>query len=415
MIRRSLLREPYNLLVGGRQRWSWFLGHWGIYPRGVPQGGLWVHTRAMGEIRVAISLVQALPEELPVVITVEDSPEARLARKLLGKRAEVTFLPFPVASAIRRFLRKFSPRRLVLVETEDLRPLLLLDMVRREIPAAVVSGQLSEMWFKGREHFLPLLHNIDVFGVRDEENREYLTKLGIPRERVSLTGNLKFDAVIDPRPELEAQLKELAAGRPVLIAASTHIKEDPQVLEAFESLGGGGRAMLILAPRWHFRTAERNLIARGADFVKRSSLPVSGRPAIVLLDGIGEMASLFRIATAAFVGYSLIPDGPGRNPIEPASVGVPIAVGLNTRKVEMIAEMFDHAGAWQRIADGEELARTWGAWLDDPERARQMGRKGADLVVSQRGIALSRTLELLRPFLGLNGVASVSRLPSSPF
>jgi 3-deoxy-D-manno-octulosonic-acid transferase len=281
-------------------------------------------------------------------------------------------------------------------------------MAGRELPTALVNGRLSEKWLKACRDFLPLFDRVHVFGVRGDEDRDRLAGIGIPRERVHLTGEMKFDATAEPRPETEASVQELAGGRPILIAGSTHSDEEPQVLDAFARVGGGERAMLVLAPRFPEQSdkVEELLRRKGLDFVRRSRFPVSGRPAVVLLDTIGELAALYHLAAAAFVGSSLLPGG-GHNPIEPARFAVPIAAGPHMANFRSLAELFDRTGAWQRVADAEELARTWAAWLDDPEPARQMGRRAADIVEAQRGLAMARTLELLRPFLGLEDRGTV--------
>jgi 3-deoxy-D-manno-octulosonic-acid transferase len=402
----TLFFEPLRILVQGRQRWRWLLDHWGFYAGGSPRGGIWIHAAAAGEIRVAIAIVRALPETVPVVITT--NREGRIVREALGGRAELVTLPFPFAFAVRRFLRHHAPRRLLLIEATDPRILAYLHMARWEIPTALVNGWLSRKWLDDRRDFVPLLDRVQLFGVRGEEDRELLAEIGIPRERITLTGDMKYDMAADPLPELEARLQELAGGRPILIAGSTHPDEEPQVLDAFERLGGGGRAMLIVAPRYSsYHLTEQLLVQRSLDFVRRSRLPASGRPAVVLLDETGELAALYRLSAAAFVGASLSPGGGGHNPLEPARFAVPVAVGPNQANFQFLADLFDRAGAWQRVADAEELARTWSAWLDDPELARQIGRRAADLLESQRGLAMAKTLELLRPFLSLEARGTV--------
>lgn len=401
----TILSEPFKIAFEGRQRLRWLLDHWGLYAAGATveaaEGAVWIHAAAEGEMKVAVALIRALPEEVPVVITTNDRG-IRLAREILGERVELALLPFPFAFAVRRFFRRYSLRQLILVEATDPRPLLYLHMAGRDLPTAVVNGWVSGTWI---EASLPLLDKIRIFGVRGEEHRVLLAGLGIPCDRIHVTGEMKFDTVADPLPEIEAQVRELAGGRPILVAGSVDPVEAPHVLDAFESLGGGGRAMLILAPRHsgHWDLAERLLRRRGIDFVRRSRLPVSAHPAVLLLDRVGELASLYRLATAAFVGESLLPRGGGKNPIEPARFAVPIAIGPNMANLRVYADLFDRAGAWQRVADAGELACTWAAWLDHPDRAREMGRRAADLVESQRGLAMARTLKLLRPFLGLEG------------
>lgn len=396
----NTVSEPFRIVFKGRQRLRWLLDHWGLYTAGSPTtGGVWIHAAAEGEMKVAVALIRALPEDIPVVVTTNDRG-TRLVQEVLGERTELAALPFPFAFAVRRFFRRYSPRQLILVESTDPRPLLYLHMAGRELPTAFVNGWVSAKWV---DAFLPLLERVRIFGVRGEEHREQLAEIGIPMDRVHLTGEMKFDTDADPLPEIEARVQELAGGRPILVAGSVDPFETPHVLDAFERLGGGGRAMLILAPRrsGHWDLADRLLRQRGVDFVRRSHFPVSGRPDVLLLDRIGELASLYRLAAAAFVGESLLPGGGGKNPIEPARFAVPIAIGPHMANLRVYADLFDRAGAWQRVANADELARTWAAWLDDPELARQMGRRAADLVESQRGLAMARTLEMLGPFLGL--------------
>jgi 3-deoxy-D-manno-octulosonic-acid transferase len=362
-----LFVEPFRILVGGRRRLRWLLDHWGLYARGTPEGTVWIHGSATAEMRLAIALVRSLPEELPVVITTNATEDVWLGREALGRRAEITSFPFPFPLAMRGFLRSYSPGHLICFE--DPRPLEYLHMVRQELPT-IVLGSWIKKWAGIRRD---LVEKVKAFGVRGEQDRERFMEIGVPRERISRTGEMKLDAVPDPLPEIEARMQDLAGGRPILVAGSTHFDEDPQVLDAFEHLGGGGRAMLILARR-HPKLAYgsiRLLRERGVDFVLRSRLPVSGRPAVVLLDKVGELAALYRLATAAFVGASLSPAGGGHNPIEPACFAVPIAVGPYMANFQPLADLFDRAGAWQRVADAEELARTWAAWLDDPELARR--------------------------------------------
>jgi 3-deoxy-D-manno-octulosonic-acid transferase len=406
--------EPLYFRKGGPERRRLFLGRWGVYPRPSRTGGAWLHVAGMGEMRVAAALVQALPPDLPVVLTTHTTWVSRMAREALGERAEIAFLPHPFAFTIRRFLRRFAPRQLILVESTDLLPILYLRMVGRELPNAMVNGWFNDVWLTESLPYLPLLPGVRILCVRNERDREFLEELGVSRESIAITGELRFDVLADPHPETEACLQELAGGRPILIAGSTHPDEEPQILDAFERLGGGGRAMLVLAPRsgGSFEPSERLLRERGADFVQRSRFPVTGRPAVVLLDRLGELAALYRLAAAAFVGWSLIPGGRGRNPVEPARFGVPIAVGPNMINFQAHAEAFDRAGAWQRVADSEELARTWAAWLDDPELARQTGRKGAAWVEAQRGLNMAKTLDILRPALGLDSAVDASDGPS---
>jgi 3-deoxy-D-manno-octulosonic-acid transferase len=118
---------------------------------------------------------------------------------------------------------------------------------------------------------------------------------------------------------------------------------------------------------------------------------------VVLLDSLGELAGLYRIAAGAFIGGTLVPTG-GHNPLEPARFGVPVAVGPSMHNFRDMAEQFDRAQAWRRVADAGELAAAWGEWIGDPDAAREQGNRGLRLLEENRG-ALARTIEMLAPVL----------------
>jgi 3-deoxy-D-manno-octulosonic-acid transferase len=123
---------------------------------------------------------------------------------------------------------------------------------------------------------------------------------------------------------------------------------------------------------------------------------VNGRPAVILLDRIGELASLYPLSSAAFVGRSLVAaGGGGQSPLEAARAAVPIAVGPNMANFQLVADVFDRADAWQRVQDADGLARAWGTWLAQPELARQVGQRAAKLVESHRGLAIAGTVDCL--------------------
>jgi len=280
----------------------------------------------------------------------------------------------------------------------------------------VINGRVGDRSFRRMRQVRPLARflfsGIERFGVQSAEDRGRLQALGVDPARLTVTGNLKFETP-EPRanPDLAATLDRLAGSRPVVVAGSTMPGEDEQVLAAFAALGGGRRALLVLAPRHPERwdEVERLLAASGLTVVRRSRLPApeagsdatggaAGTPPdVLLLDSMGELASLFRQAAAAFIGGTLVGTG-GHNPLEAARYGIPIAVGPSMQNFRDMAERFDAAGAWRRVADGADLGRVWGEWLAEPTAARAQGERAAALMMENRG-ALARTLEMLAPIL----------------
>jgi 3-deoxy-D-manno-octulosonic-acid transferase len=364
---------------------------------------LWLHAVSVGEAGVAATLARALPPEIPLLVTTVTPTGQERARAAFAGRAGVDYLPFDLGFAVRRFFRRHEPRALVLVEG-DYWPLLLREARRRGLPVAVVNGRVGDRSF-GRMRRLrrllgPLFSAVGHFGVQSPRDRERLIELGIEPGRIAVTGNLKYESPEPPRkPELEEALRGLAAGRPILLAGSTMAGEEAAVLDTCREIGGGERALLVLAPRHPERWNEVDALlrARRTDFARRTELPDAGRPAVVLLDSLGELAGLYRLAAAAFIGGTLVPTG-GHNPLEAARFGVPVAVGPSMHNFRDMAEAFDQAGAWRRVADARELAAVWREWLDDPETARAVGGHALRLVEENRG-ALARTLEMLAPVL----------------
>lgn len=373
---------------------------------GARSGGfLWIHAVSVGEVGVAATLARALSPEIPLLVTTVTPTGQERARALFKDRAEIAYLPFDLGFAVRRFFDRFQPRALILVEG-DYWPLVLSEARRRGLPIAVVNGRVGDRSF-GRLRYLRhlksllgvLFSGVDRFGVQTPEDRDRLAALGVPGERIAVTGNLKYESP-EPgfKPELEDRLRALAGGRPILLAGSTMRGEEEQVLDAFGRLGG--RAMLVLAPRHPERWDEAGalLSTRGVNAVRRTRIPgdgTPGKPDVVLLDSLGELAGLYRIAAGAFIGGTLVPTG-GHNPLEPARFGVPVAVGPSMHNFRDMAEQFDRSRAWRRVADAAELARVWEEWIDDPEAAREQGGRALALLEENRG-ALERTMEMLGP------------------
>lgn len=383
-------------------------------------GGLWIHAVSVGEVGVAATLARQLPEGAPrLVTTITPTGQAR-ARAAFRDRASVAYLPFDLGFAVSRFFRRWRPEALVLVEG-DYWPLVLREAGRRGLPVAVVNGRVGDRSYRRLrrlQRFAPgpltprslLFGRVGRFGVQTDEDRRRLLTLGVEPDRVVVTGNLKYETPEPPRrPELERAFEALAGDRPVLVAGSTMGGEEERVLEAFAEIGGGGRALLVLAPRHPERWNEvaARIEASGVRFLRRSALEPGGaspadglqaadRPDVVLLDSLGELAGLYRLARAAFIGGTLRPAG-GHNPLEAARWAVPVAVGPSMENFRQIAEEFDGARAWRRVRTPSELAAAWREWLEHPERAHEVGRRGERLVAANRGAA-EATVKLLREF-----------------
>lgn len=404
-----LAAGPFLLARRGSHYLPTIPGRLGRLGRAEGEGGgtaaLWLHAVSVGEAGVAATLARGLPAGLPLLVTTVTPTGQARARAAFAGRAGVAYLPFDLGFAISRFFGRFAPAALVLVEG-DYWPLLLREARRRGLPVAVVNGRVGDRSFQRMLRLRPLLgplfSGVDRFGVQSGDDKDRLVRLGVDPGKITVTGNLKYETPEPaPKPELEAALRELAGGRPLLLAGSTMAGEEAQVLEAFRETGGGERALLVLAPRHPERWEEVDafLRARGVDLLRRSRLPAAPGllPEALLLDSLGELAGLYRLAAGSFIGGTLVPTG-GHNPLEAARYGVPIAVGPSMHNFREMAEAFDRAAAWRRVNGARELADAWRGWLDDPAAAKEQGARAAALVEANRG-ALAKTVEMLAPIL----------------
>jgi len=396
-----LLAGPLLLVLRGRHYLPTLAGRFARRLPATAPGGLWVHAVSVGEVMVAETLLRALPDDAPRLVTTVTPTGQERARRALGETVAVGYLPFELGFAVRRFFAAVRPRALVLVEG-DYWPLLLREARRLRVPVVVVNGRLSDRSFPRlralRWAVRPLLLDpVAHFGVQSALDRDRLLALGVAAERITVTGNLKFEAAPPaPAPQLAAWLAELAAGRPLLVAGSTMAGEERLVLDAFELARKETGALLLVAPRHPERFGEvwAEIVARYPDAARRSApRDASARPRVALLDTLGELAAAYEHADAAFIGGSLVNRG-GHNPLEAARFGVPVAVGPSMENFREMGEAFDHAGAWARVRSAGELGELWRRWLLDRVGARAVGARGHDLVAANRG-ALARTLTLL--------------------
>src|SRR3990167_3823308 len=320
---------------GYRQR---VLERFGIYANAPLNASLWLHTVSVGEFMAAQPLIRRLLQanhDSPIVITTmtptgSERVQSTFAPEIQAGRVAHVYLPYELPAAINSFLSRFSPRILVVLETE-LWPNLIHFTHKRGIPILIANARLSEKSAQGYRRVLtltrPMLREISVIAAQSEADGERFIELGLPPASLQVTGTVKFDLNVDD--ELMQQAKALreqwgGQSRKVFIAASTHEGEDEQVLEAFRLIHcERPEALLVLVPRHpeRFESAAALLQRHGWKTARFSqSQPVTPETSVVLGDVMGQMLKLLAAADVAFIGGSLEPVG-GHNMLEPLAVG----------------------------------------------------------------------------------------------
>jgi 3-deoxy-D-manno-octulosonic-acid transferase len=371
----------------------------------------WVHAVSVGEVVAAVPLVHALRLRWPkteVVLSTVTATGARMARTRLPDVATAFVFPVDLRGSTRRAVRRVRPRCFIALETE-LWPNLLRTLAAESIPAVLANGRISDRSFRRYARVRPLfrrvLAHLALFCMQSEEDARRIISLGALPERVVVTGNLKMEAAPggDGAEELWRRLLHLGSAR-VLIAGSTHRGEEEPVLAAFAALRtdvatGSAPLCLILAPRHPERIDEVEALARGRGLapVRRSRIPPGAPPELILLDSVGELATLYAVAEAIFVGGSLVPIG-GHNVIEPALHAKPIVFGPHMTNFRDAAALLLGAQAAIQVRDGEELAAALRRLLADEPMRRAMGEAAWRAVRAHQG-ACQRILEALEGLL----------------
>ncbi|MBI5617314.1 MAG: lipid IV(A) 3-deoxy-D-manno-octulosonic acid transferase [Gammaproteobacteria bacterium] len=393
---------------GYRARW-W--ERFGIY-RGTPllDRPVWIHAVSVGEVSAASPLIKALRDrhrQLPILVTTT-TPTGfdTVSRQFPGAVAHVYF-PYDVPFVVRRLLRRFRPRALVLMETE-LWPNVVAVCTADGVPVYLVNARLSARSAE-RYAILPrmtrkMLEGFSGIAVQNAADAARFLDLGAPAARTQVTGSMKFDVSYPAslREEGAALRRELGVNRPILMAGSTRPGEEEVVLEAFAILRQRHpNCLLVLAPRHPERFESVVAMCRQRGFAvvsRRAGQACTEDTAVFLLDTMGELMCFYAASDVAFVGGSLVPAG-GHNVLEPAVVGVPIVVGPHLFNFAEISTLLEAAGALKIVQGAADMAAMASRWMSDSNARDLAGCAGRDVVMQSRG-ATERTLALLATSLG---------------
>ncbi|HVF27227.1 MAG TPA: 3-deoxy-D-manno-octulosonic acid transferase [Pyrinomonadaceae bacterium] len=383
---------------------------------------IWLHCVSVGETQAARPLVDKLSERYPshtLVVSTTTLTGQRVAREVFGKVAsQVFYFPFDWAVTVRRALDAINPSTVLVMETE-LWPRFLRECRARRVPVALVNGRISETSFRRYRIVKPFISgvvkNLDLGVMQTEADAGRINALGLARERIRVSGNIKFDADMKAtgQEQLTGQLRarfQYDAQRPLIVAASTHAPEERIVIDAFKALCNvmtGCRPRVLLAPRHPERFAEvASLLENsGLNWARRTAEPKAEDADcdVALLDTIGELRAVYSLADIVFVGGSIAPVG-GHNVLEPAASARCIVTGPHTSNFRAIVEGFLQQDAVVQLpsvtvseAPGV-LAQTIKELLTNDERRRRYGENARRTLEQNRG-ATERTVEMLAPLL----------------
>jgi 3-deoxy-D-manno-octulosonic-acid transferase len=369
-----------------------------------PDGPLvWIHGASVGEVAAIVPLIERIvAQEFKVLLTSGTVTSAMLAGQRLPPGVIHQYVPLDAPRFVTRFLDHWQPN-LALFTESDLWPNLILMSAERRIPLILVNGRVSERsfnrWRSAPGMIAALLGRFDLCLAQTSAYAARYRDLGAPR--ISTTGNLKLD-VPEPPADQESlgRLRAAVGDRPTIAAASTHAGEEATLIETHRRLRDTfPRLLTIIAPRHPDRGAGILAIAKDAGLAaslrSRGQLP-GPQDDIYVVDTLGELGLVYRLAPIVFMGGSLASHG-GQNPVEPIKLGAAVLHGPNVWNFAELYEELDAARGAEQIGDVGRLTVRVGALLTNAaERAAITG--AARATVERLSGALDRTLAALDPY-----------------
>ena len=393
-----------------RQRLGCWRYPWQSWHLGTTRVKIWVHALSVGEVTAAQPLVEMVKDrhpELKIVLTVSTLTGYQTASRLFAdSQIDVAYFPYDLIWSVRTIADKIDARAVILVET-DIWPNFMAEMKRRNVPVYLVNMRMSDSAWKSYRRFKRLAGKLfsafNLICVQTTHDARRLMALGIAKERLCVTGNIKFDGVAKAGGGHAAaywrKKLQLASTRRIVVAGSTHDGEELYLLDAFSFIKQEDRTVcLIIAPRDPNRAQNVLTLSenKGLTAQRLSELlggTLNHGPDVIVVDFIGALKELYSVSDVSFVGGSLVKEG-GHNPLEPAIFGRPIIFGPDMRDFRQIADWLLHAGGARQVSDQKALTQVLSQLLNDAKLAASTGERARHVVLLHQG-AVGRTLNCL--------------------
>ena len=372
---------------------------------------LWIHAVSVGEVRAAVPLIDRLISEqsdVAILLTTTTPTGSEMVKLMLQSKVTHCYFPYDLGWAMRRLVQTVNAKMVLVMETE-LWPNLITAVNDSDSKLVYINVRLSERSYlryaKFQTMLEPFLAKIDYFAVQGKLDRKHLELLGVPSNKISETGSIKFDVSVPPslRESAEVTRRMLGQDRLIWIAGSTRENEEGRILSVFKQLKVEFPSLLLLLVPRHperFDYIARKTQRRDLVCVRRTEEIAELPPNVdvYLGDTMGELSLLYACSDVAFVGGSLEPFG-GQNILEPCAIGVPVVFGPHMFNFPDISRWTIKENAGQMVQNSQELEQVVGELLRNPSLRDEMGGNGLALIEAHRG-ALDKSHQLLQNLSG---------------
>ncbi len=413
-----LMRQCYSLLIfiaailvslatlkalgqpNSRLRWYQRLGLGGP----LEPSTLWFHCVSVGEVTVAARLIRAHLERQPqstITLTTTTQTGKETAFRLLGDVIQHRFLPFDLPWLMQRLLRRIKPAQVIITEVE-LWPNLVHACGRANVPVSVLNARMTQRsvarYRRLSSLVYPMLGQLHRVCAQSSLDAEHYLALGLPQDRLRVTGNIKFDISAEPVERLKTTLSPRINpdNRPLLLGASTHAPEEAWLLTSLAALTPSHpEVLLVLVPRHpaRFDEVEKLCHTHNLSVSRTSTGQAPGHCDVLLVDEMGVLTQLYGLADMALVGGSIAKRG-GHNPLEAAVYGVPVIMGPHIYNNPQLCAPLKEAGALVQVDTPAALTAQLATWLGDPKGAQRLGQRGKAVIDANSG-ALAKSLAAL--------------------
>lgn len=378
---------------------------------------IWIQAVSVGEILAIEPVIRELQRNLPscrILLTTTTSTGYKLARKTVKNVAGIHYFPLDFWPISRRVWNRFRPDLCLLMEGE-LWPEHLHQARRRKVPVLLVNARLSDRSFRryqkaGRIGRL-VFQSLQRIAAASEEDARRLAELTGTPEKITVSGNLKFDVDFPPRPEGDERVDALrhlglcppdAAPGLILLGSSTWPGEEEMLAEVYQRLRNSGAAVrLVIVPRHAERRQEVLAALRraGLSATLRSEKGPCAPGDVYLADTTGELRHFTSLADLAFIGKSLPPNEGGQTPIEAAGFGIPMVYGPNMSNFKAACRGLEDKDAAIRAETADDASEALYQLALDADRRNTLSQNAISWHAENRG-SVGRTVQIICEVLG---------------